>query len=532
MRHLDLFSGILGFSECARRAWPDDYHLLAACEIDRWCHMVERRHRRSVQIIQDVEQCDGRDFEAVDLVTFGWPCQDLSVAGKRAGLAGSRSGLLYEAVRILTETKARWFVAENVPGLLSANERRDMGTAVRLMEELGYCVSWTVLDAQFAGVAQRRERVFFVGSLGNTGSIQVLFEPESVCWNPPPSREAGQGTTADVAPSIGASGRGFSRAGESRGQDPVVACTQYGDDVAGTLTRRHDSSPCSDRGMNVVGVSTSGKGYWREEIGALRARGQDSHENLVVGALSCNAGPKSHDAGNFHCNQAVDAGYIIPVAYDTTQITSKDNRCNPKPGDPCHPLSSQAHAPLVAFSCKDYGNDAQEDLSPTLRSMNHDKSHINGGGQVAIAFSGGQSCKSRSLGLQKEQAPTLRGASSGTNQVPCVAFTLHGADKTVSTATETDCAGSVRTKPPGSIENSSTTVAVQDMRVRRLTPVEAHRLQGYPDDWCAWGIDESGNIVVISDTQQYRMLGNAVALPPVEWIMKRIKAIESGGRFV
>jgi len=97
----------------------------------------------------------------------GFPCQDLSVAGKRAGLAGNRSGLFFEFIRLIKETKTKFVILENVPGLLSSNNGNDMGVVIGELDDLGYSVAWRVLDAQFFGVPQRRRRVFIVGCLGD-----------------------------------------------------------------------------------------------------------------------------------------------------------------------------------------------------------------------------------------------------------------------------------------------------------------------------------------------------------------------------
>jgi len=144
------------------------------------------------------EQC----AEPVDVICGGFPCQDVSIAGKRKGFAGERSGLWSEFARIIEELKPGWVVIENVPGLLSSNQGRDFETILNQMVEFGYGVSWRVLDAQYFGVAQRRRRVFIVGSLGSGRSAEVLFEREGVRWNPPARREKGQDTTGTVAPSI------------------------------------------------------------------------------------------------------------------------------------------------------------------------------------------------------------------------------------------------------------------------------------------------------------------------------------------
>lgn len=115
----------------------------------------------------------------VDCICAGVPCQDVSVAGKRQGLRGERTGLFYEFARILREIRPTWFVFENVPGLLSSNEGRDFAEIQRvLMVECGYGICWRILNSQFFGVAQRRRRVFIVGYLGKPCPAQILFESE------------------------------------------------------------------------------------------------------------------------------------------------------------------------------------------------------------------------------------------------------------------------------------------------------------------------------------------------------------------
>lgn len=184
-----LFSGIGGFDLAFERAGM-------ACrwqvEIDARCQDVLGRHWPEVERHSDIRECGRHNLEPVDVVCGGFPCQDLSVAGRRAGLAGERSGLWFEFHRVLTELEPRWVVIENVPGLLSSNRGRDFATVIRGLVELRYGVCWRVLDAQYFGVAQRRRRVFIVGHLGDGRAAEVLFEREGVPGDTPPSRETGQ----------------------------------------------------------------------------------------------------------------------------------------------------------------------------------------------------------------------------------------------------------------------------------------------------------------------------------------------------
>lgn len=148
----------------------------------------------------------------VDLISAGVPCQDASVAGKRAGLAGARTGLFYEFARILRELRPTWFLFENVPGLLSSNHGRDFAEVLRvLMVECGYGVSWRVLDSQFFGVAQRRRRLFIVGRFGKPCPPEVLFEPEGGEGDIATGREAGQDVAVPLTSGTGVTGNSSGR---------------------------------------------------------------------------------------------------------------------------------------------------------------------------------------------------------------------------------------------------------------------------------------------------------------------------------
>jgi DNA (cytosine-5)-methyltransferase 1 len=167
---VSLFAGIGGFDLAMERA---GINVVATVEWDKHAQSVLARRFPNTKLYGDItgvtgEQLINAGFDPANgIITGGFPCQDLSVAGRRAGLSGSRSGLFWEICRLLDETKAQSFILENVPGLLSSNEGRDMGTVIRALEERGYSVAWRVLDAQHFGVAQRRRRVFIVGNLGD-----------------------------------------------------------------------------------------------------------------------------------------------------------------------------------------------------------------------------------------------------------------------------------------------------------------------------------------------------------------------------
>ena len=169
---VSLFAGVGGFDLALERA---GVKVVASVEIDKKAQDVLRSHFPNSTIFDDVTGVTGEQLRAAGfeprggIITGGFPCQDLSVAGKRAGLAGKRSGLFWEICRILDETGSETVILENVPGLLSSNGGRDMAVVLEALVQRGYSIAWRVLDAQYFGVPQRRRRVFIVGNLGNSG---------------------------------------------------------------------------------------------------------------------------------------------------------------------------------------------------------------------------------------------------------------------------------------------------------------------------------------------------------------------------
>lgn len=167
---VSLFAGIGGFELAMERVGIEP---VASVEIDKKASGVLAQHFPNTTIMGDIKGVSGADLlsagfnPANGIITGGFPCQDLSVAGRRAGLDGERSGLFWEIHRLIAETQTKWVVLENVPGLLSSNNGRDMGIVLGSLAELGYGLSYRILDAQHFGVAQRRRRVFIVGRLGN-----------------------------------------------------------------------------------------------------------------------------------------------------------------------------------------------------------------------------------------------------------------------------------------------------------------------------------------------------------------------------
>lgn len=210
---VSLFAGIGGFDLGFDHA---GFRIVGHVEKDANCRKLLGEKWPDAVCLDDVCTAGAHNLPPCDVVTFGFPCQDLSVAGKRAGLAGGRSGLFYEATRIIDELKPAYCLFENVPGLLSSDGGRDFWRVLRQMDEIGYHGAWRTLDAQWFGVAQRRRRVFGLFSRLDSGAercAKVLSLCESLRGHPAPSRETGK-----VAPCLTASGVGAGRTGNERNE--------------------------------------------------------------------------------------------------------------------------------------------------------------------------------------------------------------------------------------------------------------------------------------------------------------------------
>lgn len=182
MRFVSLFAGVGGFDLGFEQAGMT---CVGQVEIDKKAMSVLQKHWPDVPKHDDVqtakEWADDIGLTGnVDVVAGGFPCQDLSIAGRRAGLDGARSGLFYDAINFATHVKAKWVVLENVPGLFSSNNGRDFMAVIREMRLAGFdYVEWRIFDSQFYGVPQRRRRVYIVGHIGNPGRFPIFAERES-----------------------------------------------------------------------------------------------------------------------------------------------------------------------------------------------------------------------------------------------------------------------------------------------------------------------------------------------------------------
>ena len=175
IRVASFFSGIGGFDLGLEKA---GMQVVFQSEKNKFAQKVLQKHWPNVLLNDDINNIEAHEIPAADLWCAGFPCQDLSLAnqGKRKGLNGHRSGLFYKFASLASEKRPDWIILENVPGLLNSAKGDDFKILLESLDELGYCLSWRVLDAKYFGTPQRRRRVYIVGSYRNVLSTEVLFE--------------------------------------------------------------------------------------------------------------------------------------------------------------------------------------------------------------------------------------------------------------------------------------------------------------------------------------------------------------------
>ena len=305
------FSGVGGFDLGFERAGMS---VVWQAEIDEWSRRVLQWHWPDATIYDDVRSVglpksrgkrsggdtgaehgdgngEGGSGVPIDLLCGGFPCQDLSVAGKRAGLAGERSGLFFEFARIANEFRPRWIVLENVVGLLSSADGRDFGQVLSTMAEIGYGLSWRVADARYFGVPQRRRRVFIVGCLGDDGerAVRALgtggegdFETSDCSWQVP--------STGVEVGARGSSGTGVSQPFDSEEAAKCLTTSNQRLDPGvetfiNTATHAFPST-LSNSGIETSGVSptlTVGSGLGISSPPAVRIETEQVAKTLLAG---------------------------------------------------------------------------------------------------------------------------------------------------------------------------------------------------------------------------------------------------------
>lgn len=500
----------------------------------------------------DITKISGAEVEPVDVICGGSPCQDLSVAGKRAGLAGERSGLFMEQIRIIKEmrehdrlhcgrtnesVRPRYMVWENVAGAFSSGSPKGEDFRIVLEETArvvakdaiipgppngkwsyagcivgdGWSIAWRTHNSQYWGVPQRRRRISLVADFGGTSAAEILFERDSMPGHIAPSRAKGEAAPGNTEGSLGAAISFQERAGKPGGGKGIL----IQDEHTGALNQNCGQSVCY-------------------KPGGL----QISHESAVVTETN---GSATYAMETFHCQAQKNIANVLRARdYKDPQVvcvSGFDSYNQAVTGDISKAITSAAtdsdHLPLAMIYCKtgekaeavqtvlereknstpgdlivlnDQGGQQMSvsvNVSATLRASEH--------GHQPIVFEGGAASRVGGHIYTNGITGAIR-ANAGDNQ-QAVAYDARGNGD-----------GKIAATITGDHENritDYTTICMNSTIVRRLTPKECERLQGFPDDWTNIGdwIDSKGKLHKgDSDSPRYKALGNSIALPFWQWM--------------
>jgi DNA (cytosine-5)-methyltransferase 1 len=461
----------------------------------------------------DITKINGAEAPVVDVVIGGSPCQDLSIAGKRAGLAGARSGLYMEQIRVVKEMREhdmasgrtgeflrpRYMVWENVPGAFSSNGGKDFAAvleeAIRVAEpeapdievpekgwntwggyhdEMGgrWSVAWRVLDAQHWGVPQRRRRIALVADFGGDTAWEILFERQSMSGYPAESGAAGESLAASAESGAGRAGKGTGSViclkGNAIDRDTAENGKWYQEDKSYTLDATDRHGVCAEFKLGNSKKARS-IGYAEEQAPTLNAECGGNKPAVI--AFAQNQREEVRDVGGKAVSLAAEAGMHCQtfVALD------------------------MSHACDVIRDCGE--------VAPSLQARMG-----TGGNQIPLTY-------------QKTTGTLSPGAHAGS-------YNGQDAynDMLVCGAAVPDIAHTLKAKANCDFREDSETYPVQNRVVRRLTPLECERLQGFPDHWTDLGewTDSKGKRHKDADSPRYKALGNSIALPPWKWLLKRL----------
>lgn len=509
----------------------------------------------------DITKIHGDKVEPVDCITFGSPCQDLSIAGRRAGLAGERSGLFMEAVRIIKEMRSStnglyptFAIWENVPGAFSSNNGEDFRAVLEELARVeqpnavipgpprggrwskagaiagnGWSLAWRQLDAQYWGVPQRRKRIALVVDFAGGRAGEILFERESVPGHYDSCIPAWKGiaglATNRPAGNDGVVGTGCSCKGDGDADCGRAEADKTGEVSCFSREKRTDKRESGEAAAYTLkirsGCAGGGKGalVQTEKVRTLSTLQDQTLFQLVqagevipintqiatrhismgekTGTLSPGAHAGSYNGQDAYNDMLVRCRIIDAMPFDTTQITSPQNGSRPCWGDPCHPLAASAHTPSAVVKAYDARGNGNGKVVPTITG-DHERRVTD---YTAIVTEP-EDC----LTPWDNQARRIY-SENGT--FPALAAREKAGQNQQSVLTETE----IR------------------WIVRRLTPTECERLQGYPDGWTDIGewVDTKGKKHKPADSPRYKALGNSIALPQWFWIAQKMKSYMGDG---
>lgn len=518
----------------------------------------------------DITKMSGYTIPPVDVITFGSPCQDLSIAGKRAGMAGERSGLFSEAVRIIREMRYATFGAypkyavwENVPGAISSNKGEDFHAVLQSLCRVidpdaviprptdarggikwpragailadHYSLAWRTMDAQHWGVPQRRLRISLVLDLTGGRAGEILFEPESLRGHFAPGITPGQAAPVVIGGCTEDANRAFTLKIRS-------GCEGGG---KGALVQIEKSATLSTLQDQTLFVAEPPKAYSFDSLASNSMKSSNPHSGCreVEIAKTLDTSPPD-PAKNQGGIAIVEPTFCIQGNTIDRADTAGANGTGVKE-DVCYTLNT-IDRPAVAFALDCRNMTANEELSATLQAKDNGGQSLNyinpvaepliydargnGDGITSPTMTGDHNSRVTDYTAITLQGDTVAGALlardyKGPGRADSLGRVIAqpiGADLYNGTLTG-DKAVTLTTATGQGGANTGPSVIEKIIRwiVRRLTPTECERLQGYPDGWTDLGewIDSKGKTHKDADTPRYKALGNSIALPQWYYVL-------------
>jgi DNA (cytosine-5)-methyltransferase 1 len=496
LKYLSVCSGI----EAASVAWEGlKWEAAGFSEIEPFPCAVLNHHFPTVTNFGDLTKHEQWKIQpgTIDVICGGTPCQSFSVAGLRAGMADPRGNLALTFLSLCDRIRPEWIIWENVPGVLSSNGGRDFGAFLGALAQLGYGFAYRILDAQYFGVAQRRRRIFVVANARDwRRAAAVLFEPESLRGDSAPRRAKGQGITA----------------GPSRSVDTICAAVT-------SKWAKGSGGPAGDECQNLVTappiVLDRAAPELPEIIGALCAR-----DFKGVGSQYVNEGKAIPVP-------APEPLAAIPINGMTINKELRDRQMTGigEAGDPMFTIRAEGGQHAVAVGVDLFNNNTTGDIHVPLRTAG-------GHGAPAVLVS-----PPEPIAFHPTQDPISSVTIShciGAKEYATCAVTVPAPEpfckaKRAQSVDDDETWEANRPAPTLSVFDSGDTratvaiVTPAPLAVRRLTPRECERLQGFPDDWTA--IPYRGKPA--SDGPRYKAIGNSMAVPVMKWIGERIAIVDA-----
>jgi DNA (cytosine-5)-methyltransferase 1 len=495
MKYGSVCSGI----EAASVAWHDlGWEPQWFSEIEQFPSEVLKHRFPDVPNLGDMTQLTQNptfNERSIDLLVGGTPCQSFSVAGLRKGLADPRGNLMLTFLALADAKKPKWIVWENVPGVLSSNGGRDFGTFLGALGELGYGFAYRVLDAQYFGVAQRRRRVFVVGYLGDWRvAAAVLFERESLQGNTKPSRKKREEVTANAQGSVGEAGQVvIDRAAFNQGENAQYEPRIEKGETMSSLVAKGPHAVAQPIAFEPGKMQRLGYGY-SDNGTSPTLRSEPGDNQLAVAQpiaiqdvrpieKAQNGRGWNDDGTSYTVDTKATQGVAQPLYYESHP---QDSRVN-GPKDVADTVSANygmggGNTPLVQqpIAVDTYNYTTNDHTTQTIRSQS-DTEHI---GAV----------------LQPIAVDVYNQSIDGQTS-----------------ATITEAVGGTNTSGPK---------VMHSMAIRRLTPKECERLQGFPDDWTKIPYRNKPSDQC-PDGPRYKACGNSMAVPVMRWIGQRIQYVEN-----